>query len=139
MNPADKMKAEALAIFDGPECPQDTRDVIEWFYSSMLVDAERRANGFMSRATYATSSGAGYKQISFRFAELEDAEQLRIWAESYGAKAGVLVQQEQAGWQLVPVEPTEAMLDAARACAMRGAAFATWNRMLTAAPKGEKP
>ena len=37
MTAAGKMKAEALAIFDGPECPQETRDVIEWFHASMLV------------------------------------------------------------------------------------------------------
>lgn len=43
--------------------------------------------GFMSRATYSTSSGAGYKQITFRFTELNDANQIRLWAMSYGAKA----------------------------------------------------
>ena len=51
------------------------------------LDAERQVSGFMSRATHATSSGSGYKQISFRFAELGDAEQMLLWAKSYGAKA----------------------------------------------------
>jgi hypothetical protein len=29
------LKAEALEIFDGPECPQEVRDAIEWFASSI--------------------------------------------------------------------------------------------------------
>ena len=41
MTPADNMKVEALAIFDGSECPQEVRDVIEWFHASMLVQQEQ--------------------------------------------------------------------------------------------------
>jgi hypothetical protein len=29
------LKAEALEIFDGPECPQEVRDAIEWFASAI--------------------------------------------------------------------------------------------------------
>lgn len=29
------LKAEALEVFDGPECPQEVRDAIEWFASSI--------------------------------------------------------------------------------------------------------
>jgi hypothetical protein len=42
--------------------------------------------GIMSRATIATGSGAGYKEVSLRFADLEDAEQVRLWATSCGAQ-----------------------------------------------------
>lgn len=35
------LKAEALEVFDGPECPQEVRDAIEWFASSIdMVLAE---------------------------------------------------------------------------------------------------
>ena len=34
---AEKLRNEALEIFDGPETAQDVRDVIEWFYGSMLA------------------------------------------------------------------------------------------------------
>ena len=66
-----------------------------------------------------------------------------------------LVQQEQAGWQLVPVEPTEAMCIAAVKFANGPAVYKnvaaealkieesiyseTYQAMLAAAPKGEKP
>ena len=51
-----------------------------------------------------------------------------------------LVQQEQAGWQLVPVEPTEAMLGAALRHVIGMASMpAAYRAMLAAAPKGEKP
>ncbi len=54
---------------------------------------------FMSRATYSTCSGAGYKQITFRFTELNDANQIRLWAMSYGAKAANHVMPQQAPQQ----------------------------------------
>lgn len=31
------LRADALEIFDGPECPQAVRDAIEWYHSSILV------------------------------------------------------------------------------------------------------
>lgn len=36
----EALRASALAVFDGPECPQIARDVIEWFYSTLSVQAQ---------------------------------------------------------------------------------------------------
>ena len=41
MTAADKMKAEALAVFGGLEYPELARDVIEWFHASILVQQEQ--------------------------------------------------------------------------------------------------
>ena len=41
MSAADKMKAEALAVFGGLEYPELARDVIEWFHASILVQQEQ--------------------------------------------------------------------------------------------------
>ena len=49
------------------------------------VHAARRSAFPLRHATMATSSGAGYKQISLRFAELEYAEQVREWFAACGA------------------------------------------------------
>jgi hypothetical protein len=37
--------ADALEVFDGPECPQSTRDVIEWYASSLSVLFANAAHG----------------------------------------------------------------------------------------------
>ena len=110
MTAAGKMKAEALAIFDGPECSQETRDVIEWFHASML----------------------------------EDAERMRIWAESYSAKAG-LAQQEQAGLTVsldFLKRVQESLSDYCGELDWGNADMELMDEveaMLAAAPKGEKP
>ncbi len=39
---AEALRREALAIFDGPETAQETRDVIEWYTSSLQVAATRQ-------------------------------------------------------------------------------------------------
>ncbi len=49
------------------------------------VHAARRSAFPLRHATMATSSGAGYKQISLRFAELDYAEQVREWFAACGA------------------------------------------------------
>lgn len=77
---------------DEPECYQNPCVQSAWEGWQARADLAAQAPqhdpcSFMSRATYSTSSGAGYKQITFRFTELDDANQIRLWAMSYGAKA----------------------------------------------------
>lgn len=49
------LRAEALEVFDGPETPQDVRDVIEWYSSSIAALVERARN----RIDAALSTTAG--------------------------------------------------------------------------------
>jgi hypothetical protein len=63
--------------------------------------------GIMSRATYSTSSGAGYKQISFQFAELHDANQVLLWAKSCGAAPKPAQVAAPEGWQPIETAPKD--------------------------------
>lgn len=59
-------------------------DAMQW--AAPVAPAEQPI-GIMSRATYTTSSGAGYKALTLYFEELHDAEQVRLWAQTCGTKA----------------------------------------------------
>ncbi len=153
---ADKMKAEALAVFGGLEYPELARDVIEWFHASMLVQQEQAPLG----APIAPEHAAELAQLSVD-AEALHREYLRgVAAGSQkaheGIKAGIEmmgvelarlrleVQQEQAGWQRVPVEPTPEMVNAFHDSMNKwiheiGEDGDVYKAMLAAAPKGEKP
>lgn len=50
------------------------------------VSNESSVAAALLRAHYTTSSGAGYKQISLQFAELDDAELVRKWLANIGTK-----------------------------------------------------
>ena len=39
---AKRLRESALAVFDGPECTQAERDVIEWFYAELLATAAKQ-------------------------------------------------------------------------------------------------
>lgn len=64
------------------------------FYVPPAQPAQQQPIGVVSRARIALGSGAGYKEVAFRFNELYDAEQIRLWALSCGALAEQPAQQE---------------------------------------------
>lgn len=66
-----------------PECIKAQRDEMR---DALAAPQPAQPIGLMSRALIVTSSGAGYKQVGFRFSELHDAEQIRLWALSCGAQ-----------------------------------------------------
>lgn len=98
---ADLVEAVDRVLAEAPcECGErlrfDRGEHLSGCYLFDLNEARNRASasaapvaqpvGRMSRATMVLGSGAGYKEVAFRFADLEDAEQVRLWAETCGAK-----------------------------------------------------
>lgn len=82
------LRAVALEIFDGPECPQAVRDAIEWYHSSILAALSRTDPAVASTA--AVPEGA--EAVAWAaFAEdgnvrlwSRDSKQVREFCESAG-------------------------------------------------------
>ena len=74
-------------------------------------------------------------QMALRIVELEDA--LELAEEAVRAKEQAKQQAVPEGWQLVPVEPTIEMVQAATHSAVGFGTRAAYQAMLAAAPKPE--
>lgn len=99
-----RLRAAAMAVFDGPECPQIARDVIEWYHSSLLVEVcDAPAPAQRNGAAWQCHKCVGNGLTHATHCPLYDRDEARTTMAATPAPA-------PQGWKLVPVEPTKEMI-----------------------------
>ena len=100
---------------------QPPQEPVAWLYGEWWQDQGEGGNTgwFPTASTY----------------KPEESERIKNVQPLYASPQPAHVQ----GWQLVPVEPTTEMMEAAKACSLPSPLKAAWARMLAAAPQqGDK-